>query len=897
MSWVPDVKKWFLLLTVCWLGSRLPEVRGATLLEPAVVRFEFREPLLRRYEVPVASVEDPASSPSRSWLYARRADRADETLEFSSRLILAPGPGGDAAALVRGRRLALAGELHPGFWLVQAPDAWTAAEEAELIGALPGVMACYPAMRYPAFTQNAYAQAPNDPYFPRQWHLENRDSQGHPLGIDIDVRAAWPWTRGENVLVAVVDDGAEMTHPDLQDRFAGNPHFNFGDQTTNAGPSLNTAWHSTAVSGLIAASADNHRGVSGVAPKAGLASWVIFHGSALAPDTVGMKQMFEYRSNVVQVQNHSWGAGGTSLYPLPPMEEIGISNAVTAGRGGLGVVLVQAASNGRGSLGDVNADGYASNPRVIAVAAARSDGRVTRYSNPGACVLVGAPSSETVQGGVDPDPSYPTLVTTDITGIGGRNSVVTVTDSADYRFDLAGFTGTSGATPLVSGIVALMLSANPALGYRDVQQALLLSSRHLDLADPTIQTNGAGLRVSHNLGFGIPDAGLAVQRARAWIRRPSPMRVTVGSASQKAIPDDGLRVEVAGTGIPAALTSIPATAALGVHADAPTGWFPLANIGTAPGPISTNLNGAAALCQRGGSTFVDKIRYAAAAGAPLIVIYNNSGTVDRLPMSYTDFSAIPAVLIGRTAGESLLQLIQTNATAVARIALQKAVYTLSVTNTLLCEHVSLKLQSDHPRRADMRVTLLSPSGTRSVLQRLNTDSNPFPTEGWTYYSVQHYFESSAGTWTVEVSDEDYVGGSGKVLRVDLTIEGVPILDTDHDGLEDGWEMAHFGNLGARAAEDPDRDGVPNSIEQLLQTNPLAPELPFQLDLTPWSSAVGRLSWPGIEGAAYRVLGADSPEGPYTELATIPGVFPNTEWITPLGRAGNLLLRVERVTPP
>jgi len=68
-------------------------------------------------------------------------------------------------------------------------------------------------------------------------------------------------------------------------------------------------------------------------------------------------------------------------------------------------------------------------------------------------------------------------------------------------FNATGFKGTSGSAPQIAGVVALVLGANPNLYVRDVRQILLLSARHFDLADPDLQTNGAGLRVSHNLGF------------------------------------------------------------------------------------------------------------------------------------------------------------------------------------------------------------------------------------------------------------------------------------------------------------------------------------------------------------------------------------------------------------
>jgi subtilisin-like proprotein convertase family protein len=547
-------------------------------------------------------------------------------------------------------------------------------------------------------------------------------------------------------------------------------------------------------------------------------------------------------------------------------------------------------------MGDANADGYASDPRVITVAAARSDGRVTRYSNPGACVLVAGPSSEIVAGGSDIDPAFPTLFTTDLAGVAGRNQVVTLTDSADYRFDSTGFTGTSGATPVVSGVVALMLSVNPSLGYRDVQQALLLSCRHADLADPALQTNGAGLRVSYNLGYGIPDAGLAVSRAAAWKNRPKREQVTFTSTVQRSIPDDGLRVEISGPGVPSSLLSIPATAAFGAHADVATGWFPIAAVGQVLSPVATNLAGVAALCQRGVNTFLEKITRCVDAGAPVVIVYNNTGLTDRLTMLNTDFVPVPAVLIGRTAGETLDAFVRTNSSAQARILLLKTNCTFHVTNTLVCEHVWVKLQSDHPRRGDVRLTLVSPAGTRSLLQRISTDASPLPADGWTYYSVDHFFEGTAGTWTLEASDEDYAALSGKVIRVDLTLTGTPITDSDRDGLDDGWETAHFGDLSARPNEDPDGDGIPNAIEQVLGTDPHTADVKFRLDLTPWSAGIARLSWPGTEGATYRVLTSMDPAGPYNEVAIVPGRFPVTEWFNPFDTVSSHLLRVERIAP-
>jgi subtilisin family serine protease/subtilisin-like proprotein convertase family protein len=861
-------------------------------------RFEFSEPQRRTYVAPVGLGANLPTSQTAQWIYAWPEDRPDQRVELGRRVVLAVAPGTAIAPLLGNRPLRLPREIHPGWWVLEAPDAWIAAIQAEELHSLPQILACFPAARALFSLQDLYAPAPSDPYFSQQWHLEYRNSSAEHLGADLNTRAAWPITRGENILVAVVDNGVELTHPDLAEPFSFGPHFNFGDGTPNAGPSLSTASHGTAVAGLIGAQGNNQLGVSGVAPGAKFASWVIFKGSVLDPDTVEMKSMFEAQSNIVHVQNHSWGAGGTALYPIPPLEEIGISNAVFSGRDGRGVLIVRASSNGRKSLADANADGYAVDPRVITVSAARSDGRTTRYSNPGACVLVGAPSAEVAEGfSSNLDSSFPSLVTTDLTGFSGANASVGLNDSADYRFGTSGFSGTSGSTPLVSGVVALMLSANPTLSYRDVQQALLLSSRHLDLADPLLLTNGAGLRVSYNLGYGIPDAGAAVQRALQWTSRPALTTATrtfaTNVGSTKAITDDGLRVEVTGTNVPAGLASIPATATFGAHADAPTTLLPITAAELANQPLES-LTGRAALVSRGGNSFTEKIQNCANAGAQLVLIYNNQGTIERSQMLSTDFASIPAVMIGRSAGTDLSAVIATNSSVRVRLRLLATVCSVEITNTLISEHVKVRLQTDHSRRGDLRVTLVSPSGTRSILQRLNNDSSAGPAD-WTYSSVAHFYESTAGTWKLEVSDQE-PGNTGNVLRADLTVSGVAIRDTDRDGLDDTWETSHWGNLASTGSGDPDADGVPNSVEQVMHTNPLAIDVPFRLDVSPWSSQILRLSWPGLAGATYRILESINPEGPYTEIESIPGAFPVTEYFTFLGTDTSRLLRVERVIP-
>ena len=249
------------------------------------------------------------------------------------------------------------------------------------------------------------------------------------------------------------------------------------------------------------------------------------------------------------------GERDAQLSPIDALSDVGISNAVTRGRAGKGVVLVRAAGNDRDSLMNANDDGFANDPRQISVAAVRKDNRACSYSNPGACVLVGAPSGDVI----DTNGGIPRRNRSDRAGRahdGSNRLAGYVTSGPGDSADYAGFDGTSAASPEVAGVVALILSANTNLSYRDVQQILLLSARHYDFADADMHTNGAGLRFSHNVGFGIPDAGFAVDMAKAWSNRPAVKQVSAQNTTAQAIPDDSLRVVCAATGLPASLASI-----------------------------------------------------------------------------------------------------------------------------------------------------------------------------------------------------------------------------------------------------------------------------------------------------------------------------------------------------
>ena len=344
---------------------------GTTYLGGTRHHFVFRTPQLLGCGADEPSPDLLAKAGNPQWLRARPDDGATNFIQLGSRVVLRLKNPADLPALIAGADLQLSRTVTPDTFILQAPNAWLAAQQAHLLAALPEVLASYPVMRRHAGLHGAYAPLPSDTLFDQQWYLENRNPDGSSVGPDLNVRAAWPWTLGQGVTVALGDTGIEMAHQELSNNVNG-PNTNFFLQNSNALPVARdaTAAHGTEVAGLVAAAIDNFR-MTGVAPGAQLASWVIFDDSGNLAADEQLLDMYQYESNNVAVQNHSWGLEDTAVTQGGPslLEQIGISNALTFGRNGLGVIMVRSAANGR-LLGDNAVDSaYASDPRVIAVAA------------------------------------------------------------------------------------------------------------------------------------------------------------------------------------------------------------------------------------------------------------------------------------------------------------------------------------------------------------------------------------------------------------------------------------------------------------------------------------------------------------------------------------------------
>ncbi len=311
-------------------------------------------------------------------------------------------------------------------------------------------------------------------------------------------------------VIGIVNVGVEHTHPDLVANYDAADSWDFGNNDPDPAPYYPNDDHGTAVAGLAAATGNNGIGVSGVAPNAAYAG---LRWDQYTANDAMLAEALSYHKDAINVYNNSWGLTGTLTAPQPltslalksgteGIPATGSAAAVNPGRSGLGSIYVFAAGNGAQDLENANYDDYGNSRYVIDVGALDSNGQAAYYSEPGACLLVSAYADD--------------VTTTDRMGDNGYNyAALGTTDYADRAYT-AHFNGTSAAAPQVSGVVALMLQANPNLTWRDVPLILATTAKRNDPTDPGWSQNGAGLWVNDKFGFGAVDAAAAVNAAKTW---------------------------------------------------------------------------------------------------------------------------------------------------------------------------------------------------------------------------------------------------------------------------------------------------------------------------------------------------------------------------------------------
>ena len=333
---------------------------------------------------------------------------------------------------------------------------------------------------------------PEDPQFLDQWYLP-----------EINVLPVWDDYTGKGVKVGVFEPGPwdaenygqiDYSHPDLQ------PNID-AESLRTQNPNIEPTQHATLVAGVIAA-ARNEVGSVGVAYEATLSSEGV-RESDLNP-------LLNWRN--YDIANNSWGPEDQFGNTVVDGEGNSLSHALLEdaarfGREGLGTAMVMAGGNDRQGGHDTNGSDLTNSRYAITVGAINAEGDLGNlqvaqqpFSNPGASILVSAPGSN----------------------VTSTSRLIENENGSTFGNDYETTQGTSFAAPIISGVVALMLEANPDLGWRDIQKILALSAKKVDDDNTQWQTNGAdnwnggGMHTSHDYGFGLVDAHAAVRLAETW---------------------------------------------------------------------------------------------------------------------------------------------------------------------------------------------------------------------------------------------------------------------------------------------------------------------------------------------------------------------------------------------
>ncbi|KAL0611196.1 Proprotein convertase subtilisin/kexin type 4 [Plecturocebus cupreus] len=374
---------------------------------------------------------------------------------------------------------------------------------------------------------------PTDPWFSKQWYMvSGRPGQvggdraagapstptPGPHGVatppppqnseaqpDLSILQAWgQGLSGRGVVVSVLDDGIEKDHPDLWANYDPLASYDFNDYDPDPQPRYTPSdenRHGTRCAGEVAAMANNGFCGVGVAFNARIGGVRMLDGSVT--DAIEA-QSLSLQPQHIHIYSASWGPedDGRTVDGPGILTREAFRQGVTKGRGGLGTLFIWASGNGGLHYDNCNCDGYTNSIYTLSVGSATQQGHVPWYSEACASTL-----TTTYSSGVASDPQ---IVTTDL-----------------HHQCTDKHTGTSASAPLAAGMIALALEANPFLTWRDLQHLVVRASKPAHLQADDWRTNGVGRKVSHHYGYGLLDAGLLVDTARAWQPTPPQMKCTV----------------------------------------------------------------------------------------------------------------------------------------------------------------------------------------------------------------------------------------------------------------------------------------------------------------------------------------------------------------------------------
>lgn len=281
----------------------------------------------------------------------------------------------------------------------------------------------------------------NDPYFSSAWHLTK-----------IQAPTAWDTATGGGVTIAILDSGVDSSHPDFAGKLVSG--WNFYDNNSNT---ADVYGHGTQVAGVAAAASNNSVGVTSVAGGANIMPIRV-------TDTSGMGYLSMMASGI------TWAADNGARVANLSFEAAGgyatVQNAAQYMKNKGGLVVTAAGNSGAQQT-------FSYSDVVVVVSATDSNDAKTSWSNFGDFVNIAAPGT----------------------------GIWTTTNGGGY----AAASGTSVASPVAAGVVALIMDANPSLGAAEVENVLFSTAQDLGTAGKDTY-----------YGYGRVNAAAAAQSASSY---------------------------------------------------------------------------------------------------------------------------------------------------------------------------------------------------------------------------------------------------------------------------------------------------------------------------------------------------------------------------------------------
>jgi subtilisin family serine protease len=350
-------------------------------------------------------------------------------------------------------------DLVPGLSLMKLPPGLSVEDAVKKLSKVSGVIYAQPDYQVDIST------TPNDTRFSEMWPMNNTGQSGGTVGADIEATKAWDIATGSKneIIVAVIDTGVDYTHPEL----AANMWVNTAEKNGKAGVDddgngyvddiygydfcnkdgdpKDDHFHGTHCSGTIGAIGNNNSGVVGVCWKVKIMALKFLSGSGSGYISDAIKCVQYSVLMGANLSSNSWGGGGY---------DSAMRDAINAA-GAAGMLFVAAAGNSAG-----NNDTTPSYPATYDCASIISVLSTDRYDAKSSFSCYGATTVDIGAPGSSILSTFPTYVTSAMS-------------SGGFSANYGTISGTSMATPHVSGACALLWSQNPMLTNAEVKKILM----------------------------------------------------------------------------------------------------------------------------------------------------------------------------------------------------------------------------------------------------------------------------------------------------------------------------------------------------------------------------------------------------------------------------------------